>query len=300
MNLRSLRVFVAVMEEATLARAAERLNMSASAASRQLQMLEQEFDVVLFKRVRKRLDPTLEAEGFLPEALRLLSQIDAFPGLFNQLRERAEPPLRVICHPRLVNGLVLPAITVFARSNPDIAVKLDVQPRRDLGRRIMQGLFDLGVAALPPLNEDLTSSELGHFPLGILLSKDHPLADRKVIGTDELLSLPYIALDDTTVARRLIESTLSGVGVRLIPAHEVSTGAAAYRLVADGLGFTFADNIALEPDVLAQTRLVPWREQAEIGYAVFRSATSGQHRAVSAFEEALKAIVDLRCRARGK
>lgn len=85
MNLKSLRVFVNVMDEGTLARACRKMNLSQPAASRLVQILEAEFDIQLFNRDRKRLIPTHQAEAFYPQAVRILASIDDLPDMFEQV-----------------------------------------------------------------------------------------------------------------------------------------------------------------------------------------------------------------------
>ena len=149
MNLRSLKVFVLVMEEGTLARAAARMNLSQSAASRLLQLLEDEFEIRLFLRDKKRLVPTREGERFFAEALRILGQIEALPDLVRQIRADAPEPLWIVAQTRIVNGLVLPAIAQFSEAWPDQPVKLEIHLRRDLGRRMINDRYDVGISALP-------------------------------------------------------------------------------------------------------------------------------------------------------
>ncbi len=289
MNLRSLRVFAAVMEEGTLARAAGRLHMSESAASRQLQLLEQGVGRPLFRRDRKRLDPAPEAEVLLPEVLRVLSQLDGMPALIDAATTQTAPPLRIVCHSRVLYGLVVPAISLLAREAPGLSVRLDVQPRRDLGRRMMQGLFDLGISALPAPTEGLAPVVLGSAPLHVLVPASHRLAHATSLATRDLLALPYIALDGSTVIRQLVDSALAGTGERLQPAFEVSTGASAYRLVRDGIGFTFADRIAIDPAVSDGTVLMPWEHPIRVSYGMFRSP-GARHEAAALIEELLRRV----------
>ena len=288
MNLRSLRVFVRVMEVGTLARAAAGLHMSESAGSRQLQLLELELRTSLFMRETKRLVPTAAAEALLPEALQILSQIDGLSSLVGAAGKPARQPLRIVCHARVMNGLVLPAIVQLAKDSPGTEVTLDVQPRRDLGRRMMQGLFDIGVSALPSPTEGLKPIVLGSAPLGVLVAKDHPLAARKQIDTADLDGIPYIALDETTVIRRMIDTTLAAAGQKLQATFELATGDAAYHLVRDGLGFTFSDRIALDPR-LDGLVLVPWTQSVTISYGLFVGA-SVRHAAVPHMQAALQRI----------
>ena len=294
MNLRALRAFTYLIEDATLARAAARLHLSQSAVSRLLVLLEEEFGVALFDRGRKRLVPTPAAERFYPEAVRILSRIDAIPAFLAEARRETRPPLRIICQTRILNALVLPAMGAFARDHPDVPMKLDVRPRRDLGRLILTGAFDVGVSTLPLPVHGLEISILASAPLALLLPAAHPLADRAMLTTDDLRAAPYVALDATTILRQMADRELALAGQDLSVAHEVSTGEAAYRLVRAGLGFTFADRVAVADDVLEGMRLVPWDREVEITYGRFTTVSGKDHPDAEAFERALRAIVQER------
>ncbi|CRK75380.1 HTH-type transcriptional activator AllS [Nereida ignava] len=285
MNIRALRLFVYVMEEGTLARAAERMNLSQSAASRQLSLLEEQFDVALFGRDQKRLIATQQAEAFYPEALSLLAQIDDLPAVFEQMKQKVRSPLRIVSQTRIANGLVLPAIAEFANQYPDQPVKLEIMLRRDLGRRIMHQRFDVCVSALPFPVEKLTPHPLGATTLRIALAHDHPLASRASLGPKDLCDVPYVALDDSTVLRRLIDQQVTGLP---IPTYEVSVCNAAYRLVRQGLGFTFADTVSMDPELANGIVLIPWEQQLtiEFGYVVAQQTATDRY--AHAFGEILK------------
>ncbi len=285
MNIRSLRIFVYVMEEGTLARAAERMHLSQSAASRQLGLLEQEFDITLFSRDQKRLIPTPQAESFYPEALSLLAQIDDLPAVFDQMKREVLSPLRIVSQTRIANGLVLPAIAEFAAAYPEQPVKLEIMLRRDLGRRIMHQRFDLCVSALPLPVEKLDPVPLGATRLCIALAQGHPLARRSSLGPQDLRDVPYIALDDSTVVRRLIDREVSGLRN---PAYEVSVGTAAYRLVHRGLGFAFADPVSVDPELMTGITLVPWERELSIEFGYFVAERQMSEHSAPAFGEILR------------
>ncbi len=275
MNIRSLRIFVYVMEEGTLARAADRMHLSQSAASRQLALLEQEFEVTLFSRHHKRLIPTPEADAFYPEALSLLAQIDDLPALFGQMHQDLRTPLRVVSQTRIANGLVLPAIADFAHHFPDQPVKLEIMLRRDLGRRIMNQRFDLCVSALPLPVENLDPVVLGATTVCVAIARSHPLASRSILTPQDLNDVPYVALDDATVLRRLIDQAMPDLAK---PAYEVSVGTAAYRLVHHEMGFAFADPLSLDPELMGDIALVPLRQNLSIEYGYFiANGTQADH-----------------------
>ena len=269
MNLRALRLFAELMDRGTLTRAADALHLSQSAASRLVALLEAELGTPLFVRERRRMVPTPAAATLQSEALRILSQIDALP---DTLRAGAAAPLRILCQTRLVPGLAVPAIAARAAAAGAAGggtppIRLEAAPRRELARRVAAGRHDLLLATLPLPVEGVEVEPIGTVPLGVLLPRAHRLAERAALSVDDLAGLPYVALDRTTVIRRTID-----MGARPLPAPliEVSTGSAAYRLVADGVGFTFADRIAVEPELWDRVVLRPWTERIDVTIGVAR------------------------------
>lgn len=292
MNLRSLRVFVNVIEEGTLARASAKMNLSQPAASRLIQILEEEFATTLFFRDKKRLTPTPEGEIFYPEALRILGSIDDIPGLFDQIKTSAIVPLRIICHPRLVNGLVVPAMVKLYERDPKIRMKLEVHPRRSLGSRIMHDMYDVGVSALPLPVENPKPEIFAQSEVMVVLSKSHQLAEKPFLTRQDLTDKPYIALDETTLLRQIVDKAQAETDHPMWINHEVSTSDAAFRLAKAGLGFAFTDRITLDPDMIKNLAVVAWKPETVIKYGYFVSRTTRSHPAQSAFVECLKEVCD--------
>ncbi len=294
MNLKSLKVFTFVMEEGSLAGASARLNLSQSAASRLLTLLEDEFEISLFHRDKKRLIPTPEGEQFYPEALRILSQVAEIPTLVGQIKSQTAPPMRIICHSRVVNGLVLPAMKRLAITQPELRMKLDIHPRRDLTRRTLNGLFDICVSTLPLPIEDIEPHVLASTHLHVAVSREHHLADKESLALRDLVQERYIALDQSTVLRHLVDQELARKGLSLTVAHEVSVAAAAHRLVEMGLGFAFADPIALDPELADKVSLIPLSPAARIEFGCFIPNSDRPHSATTAFETAMKEVCRMR------
>lgn len=267
MNLRALRVFVGLMDDGTLTRAAARMNLSQSAASRLLSLLEAKLGVPLFERERRQMRPTAAADALYPEAVRILGQVGALPDLV--ARASAPPSLGVICQTRLVPGLAIPAIVALAAAQPDLRISLEAAPRRELARRLIAERHDVAVATLPLPVETIEAEPLGSLPLGFLLPRGHALAARGSLAMEDLAHVPYVALDESTVVRRMVDATDEPLPR---PAIEVSTGSAAYRLVAAGLGFAIADRIAVDPELWEDLALVPWRKGPATTIGVARVA----------------------------
>ncbi|MFV2034596.1 MAG: LysR substrate-binding domain-containing protein [Halocynthiibacter sp.] len=290
MNLKSLRVFVYIIEEGTLARASERLHLSQPAVSRLLKLLEEELGVALFDRYKKRLVATLAGDQFYAEAKRILASIDGIPNFLNQIDSGQTVPLRIVCHPRLTNGLVLPAMSLLARRLPDVRMHLEVHSRRDLGRYIAQELFDVGIASLPIPLDKIEPEEICEVELRVLLSADHDLAKRSHLSVRDLQPYRYIALNEHTLLRKITEGSLLRANERLEVFHEVSISAAAHHLVADGLGYTITDAVSVGSKMSKELRLIPLRPKIMMKFGVFRIGVPRRHDALDDFVACVREV----------
>ena len=290
MNIRSLQVFVMVIQEGTLAQASAKINLSQSAASRLIQILEEEYQTKLFRRERKRLVPTRAGEIFYPTAVRILSSIKAIPGLLSEAQVDNGVPLRIICHPRLISGLIVPAMILFAEQQPHARMKLEVYPRRYLGQHILEDNFDIGICNLPLPVQDIQVEVISNAAVHVLLPREHPLAARDWLGPEDMIGSRYIALDETTLLRQLTDLEVVRMGQKLPVVHEVSSTTAAIGLVKAGLGFTLTDRGMIDRDLVGGLAQIPWRPSTVMRIGCFLSKTPSRHPQTEQFRECLITI----------
>ena len=106
MNLRFLRTFVEIADNAGFARAATRLNLTQSAASRQIQALEDELGLRLFTRAGRRARLTPEGADLLIRSRRLLFDADAIGQRASALKTGDVGVLRVGATPQVIENLL--------------------------------------------------------------------------------------------------------------------------------------------------------------------------------------------------
>jgi len=118
-----MRVFVAVAEERSFARAARRLMLSAPAATRAVSALEQRIGVKLLLRTTRAVRLTEPGARFLADSKRILSQLEEAEGL--ALGSQTEPRGQLAVTAPLMFGRmhVAPLVLEFLTAHPDVTAR---------------------------------------------------------------------------------------------------------------------------------------------------------------------------------
>lgn len=137
-----LLLFARVVEAASFSRAAERLHLPKSTVSRRLAALEQRLGEKLLQRSTRRLTLTEFGDGVLEHARAVAAEVDGALALALHRQQRPSGRLRVSMPGDFANLALAGMLTRFALDHPDVALELDLSPRRvDL---IGEG-FDLAI-----------------------------------------------------------------------------------------------------------------------------------------------------------
>ncbi|OIK29582.1 LysR family transcriptional regulator [Streptomyces malaysiense] len=244
MELRQLRYFVTVVEEAGFTRAAARLHLAQPGLSAQIRQLERELGQPLLDRSGRTVRPTEVGEAVLPYARAALAAADGarrtaqeYTGL---LRGRVAIGLvpGALGHPSDLAGL----LARFHRTHPGVEVTLTEDLSDGMLSALRAGTLDLAVAGVadrtPPAG--LAWEVFVDVPLVVAAVPEHPL----VGGYREGEAVPVGALDGHrligtprgTGTRTVLERLCAEAGFAPHVVFEAAAPDALARLAARGLG----------------------------------------------------------------
>jgi DNA-binding transcriptional LysR family regulator len=192
MNLRRLRTFVAIADNGGFARAAARLNVTQSAASRQILALETELEVRLFDRIGRRVHLTLEGEDLLVRSRRLLSDAASLSERARALKGVQTGTLRVGATPHVIETLLSEFLIQYRRRYPGVDIHLVEDGGASLASRLERG--EVQIAHIPAGDERFQGRLLYPMHVLILVPKVHRLARRAVVDLRDLSEEPLLLL----------------------------------------------------------------------------------------------------------
>ena len=192
MNLRFLRTFVAIADNAGVARAAARLNLTQSAASRQIQALEDELGLRLFARIGRSVRLTREGEDLLVRSRRLLADAAALGERASALKSGDVGVLRLGATPQVIETLLAGFLPRYRKRHPGVEVHLVEDGGARLPGRLERG--DIDVAIMPAGDDRFRGRLL--YPMHVLavLPQRHRLSRFAVLDVTELADEPLLRL----------------------------------------------------------------------------------------------------------
>src|SRR5436190_21553868 len=195
MDLRRLRTFVAVAELGTVSEAALHLRISQSALSRQISDLEQEFRVMLFDRVGRRLVLTAIGEELLGDCRSVLGEVGSLGERVQLLRGGDRGVLKVAASPQMIESVLLTFLPRYAARFPNVQVKLTEALGPAQVALLEGGEVHLGIRHDQGIDPSLASDPL--LPDEVLAACDPSLdiGPGKKIDIGRLASYPLLLLD---------------------------------------------------------------------------------------------------------
>ena len=158
-DLVQLRTFVAVAEEQHLTRAADRLNVSQSAASAHVRAIEERLGTQLFVRTNRSLELTRAGQMLAVKARTLLNEEALFISAARELKGKIEGNL-VIATSSEPGTRIGEILTAIRTTHPLVTVDLLARPSSGARQGLISGEVDVGVLLGPPINSGFSNYRL--------------------------------------------------------------------------------------------------------------------------------------------
>lgn len=234
MELRQLKYFVKSAEYLNFSVAAKHLYITQSTLSQQIKQLEYELGFELFLRNSRHISLTEAGEEFLPFARKtILDAEDGVQRLYD-LQHVKTGTLRVGVTYSLSTVLTEGLIS-FMRAFPGIKLEIFYKTVDELLVLLREHKVDF-ILSYKPLADapDVDSKPLFENTLALVVSKEHPLAERKKIKLNELSGRPLILPSKGLQARTMLDRLIDGKNIELVYKLELNETNILLQMVATG------------------------------------------------------------------
>ncbi len=252
-----VRSFIAVATELSFSRAARRLNITQPPLSRQIKLLEQELDVVLFERTSRRVVLTPAGLSFFAEAQKLIEQSQAAVTATRRAARGSAGSVK-IAFVGAATYSFLPAFIAAARTAaPQVELELIQMETSEQVQAINGGEVDLGLSRPLSGPHHLENLCVDREAMMLAIPRWHPLASVRRPPLDALNGEPFITFSHQA---RYLHDKLTGLMARHLVKPRIiqsmTHSQAILSLVSAGIGLAIVpggtrdacfDNVVFRP-----------------------------------------------------
>ena len=205
-TLKHLRGFVAVAEEGSYSRAAQRLFLTQSSVTATIQQVERAIGLTLLDRTTRRVALTNEGSEFLPVARRLLKDFDAAVSDIRAVAERQRGHLGIAAAPSVVALILPPLICEFISRYDNISLAIRDAGSQSVQQRVLDNEIDFGIASRWSDDPRLDFEPLLRDRFEIVVRRDHPLANCTSLTWKHLEKHRFVGLANDTGIQAMLRS----------------------------------------------------------------------------------------------
>lgn len=240
LDLKSLRLLVAVCDHGNIKEAALQEHIEPSAISKRLAQLEDTLGTQVLTRSRQGTRPTPAGRALLEHARALMFTVDRIEADMAAFKGGIKGQVRVAASASAIAESLLDDLSGFMRNPTHSDIKVDIEERysHDIVSLVRDGVASLGVCwgnidfggleSLPYRKDELVLAVPAH----------HPLADRESLEFEETLTYEQVGLSPSTAVYTMLHRAAAKAGKAVRYRIVVSNFDAAFRVVAAGLGIS--------------------------------------------------------------
>ena len=239
-SIRQLSAFISVADNGSFTRASEQIHLTQSAVSGLIKELESSLGIVLFDRTTRQLSLSVVGHHLLPQARRILNEMQLFENEASSLTSLAQGQVRLAVSQFAASSM--PAVIArFAKAYPDISVSLLDCSAENVLEHIQNIEVDLGVGTERGFTEpddDISADLLYQLPFCVVMPDNHALAQKSEVIWQDLVDTPLITLQGPfieQVTAELDEEIASHIQQARYKVNFMST---ALEMTRQGFGIT--------------------------------------------------------------
>jgi DNA-binding transcriptional LysR family regulator len=268
LDLKTLRLLVAVCDAGNMKDAAAQAHIEPSAISKRIAQLEDTLGTPVLVRGRKGATPTPAGVALLEHARQLLFTLDRIEADMGAFKGGIKGQVRLVASASAIAESLLDDLAAFMREPAHEGIQVDVEERfsRDVVAQVRDGVVALGVCW-----DSIDFGGLAHRPyrrdeLCLAVPVGHPLAGQPAVRFADTLDHDHVILQPSTAVSTMLQRSAAQAGRSMRYRVVVSNFDAAFRVVGAGLGISVVPRQVARIYVSAgQVRLVPlldpWAER---------------------------------------
>lgn len=235
-DLYSLRLFIAAFEEGSLAAAAEREHITASALSKRMSELERMLGTELFIRRAHGVEPTKAAQTLARGARKLLHQANELACELGEFSQGTRGHVRIAANLSSITQFLPLELHTFLAKYPEVTIDLTEMVSTDVTRAVSENRADIGIYTQTNEHHELKTFPYHTDRMVLITPLRHPLAEYESVAFTDTLAYPHVGMHPGSAANNLLMQKAIAANQKLKLSFQVTSYDALVSMVNAGLG----------------------------------------------------------------
>lgn len=265
LDIHRMAIFLSAVEERSFSGAAKRLKMSQPAVSLQIQALEQQLGVELFRRTGRAVVLTEAGRALVPLARQMMGLSKHIEETMCALRGKIIGQLLIGCAATPAQYILPRLILLFKQRHPEAVIQMQTMDAETAVRRVLDLEVHMGVVAYEPRHRNFNVREFMTDETVLLVPADHPWAGRETISLRELADpdIPLLREHNHPPSDPVWSALERAVGSpeRMQPIVDIGCTESAISAVEANLGVAILSKVAAkQAEKRGRSRAIPFAE----------------------------------------
>jgi len=218
LDFRQLRYALSVSKERSFTGAAKRLNISQSAVSEQVKLLEEEIGFELFHRTSRGIESTDRGRTFLYESEQVMGDLLSLTDTARRLRGALSDTLTIGMGSGMAQIFIPRMFADLERDLPGVRLEIMTAPTKNIFNELHEERIDAGIAIESNpgrLPAGLIFDRLADAEMALITHPKHALArSKQPIDIGRLVAEPFIMSELTVGYGQVVFSLFTDLGIR--------------------------------------------------------------------------------------
>ncbi len=249
MNLYHLKTFYYVAKHNSYTKAADILCITQPAVTRQIQELQSTYDLVLFKRIGKKIVLTDAGETLYSLAEKIYDLEKQVEESIRDYQHQRSGKINIVTA-ETFGGFYLPKILInFNHKYPDIFISVLTLNDYYVVENISKLNYDIGFLSKEMSNPKIIVKELFNEDIVMITAPGHPLAGMNKIEPKQLDNLPIIMPEMDSGTRNILNDFRKKHDINFNIVCEFSNNDSIKTLVQEGMGISLISRNVVKKEI---------------------------------------------------
>jgi DNA-binding transcriptional LysR family regulator len=232
----SLRLFVHIVEEGSIAAAAAREHIAASAVSKRISDLEDVLKTRLLARTNKGVEATAAGIALANLARGVLHEMDEILVQMSGYASGTRGHVRVMANISAINQFLPSELKSFLSEHPQVQIHLQENISASIAKAVYENAADIGIFTMMPHGQELEVFPYHMDQLTLIVPRQHPLARKRSVSFIDTLEYDYVGLHTGSAINLQLIRAASELEKTVRIAIQVTSYEALCLMVETGLG----------------------------------------------------------------